>query len=152
MGKKNKQQTQQQQSFQNTYSTINPQGNEYTQSLQDWKPQVDPSVGYSFARARRNIANTFQNPLGGYTSAGTREAEQRNRYQDLGQQEAQAMQEAAFAANQQEYAKRLALADMLGPKVVQTGGSGQSSGTTVQTQSPGIAGILGGAAQVGLAF
>lgn len=152
MGKKTKTQTQQQQSFQNTYGTINPQGNEYTQSLADWKPTVDPSVGYAFARARRKIGQTFQNPIGGYTSAATREAEQRNRYQELGQQEAQTMQEAAAAANQQEYVKRLALADLLGPKVVQTGGSGQSSGTTVQTQPLGIGSILGGIAQVGLEF
>lgn len=138
--------------MQNTYGTINPQGNAYTQALSEWQPVVDPSVGYAFARARRKIGETFQNPIGGYTSAATREAEQRNRYQEMGQQEAQAMQEAAAAAQQQEYVKRLALAEMLGPKVVQTGSSGTSSGSTVQSQPLGIGSILGGVAQVGMAF
>ena len=148
MSKKSKQQTQQQTT--NTYGTINPQGNEYTKAVEDWHPQVDPSIGYSFARARRGIENSFNDPFGAYSSAGAREMEKRNRFQEMGQQEAQANNEAAFNANNQEYMKRLALADMLGPKVVQTGGS--SSGTSTTSQPMGIGQIVGGAAQVGLAM
>lgn len=143
MGKK-KTSTQQQT---NTYQQITPQNTADMTAVRDHKPQADPSIPHAFGRAKANLQGSFNNPLGAATTPAVREATLRAGEQELDQAQGQAERESFNDVNQQELQKKLALAGLTAPRIVQSGSSGTS---TVPT--PGIGeSIIGGAASVGSA-
>src|SRR5438132_84442 len=77
----------------NTYGQIKPEDTADIQSFRNWQPQSDPSIPYRFARARTKLGESFNNPLGQYTTPTIREATERASEGDLMQQEGQAMSE-----------------------------------------------------------
>lgn len=138
---------------------MTPPDTEDIARVRDFEFAADPRVGYSFARTRRNLGETYNNPLGGNTTPALRDAMMRVNLEDVGQEEAQALREENYARQGLEYAKRADVAGMTQPRMVQTGGSGSSSGTstgsgtntTVQTQSPWNS-VLQGASAFGSAL
>lgn len=96
---------------------------------------ADPRVPYTFAKARQNIGESYNNPLGGNMTAGLRDAQLRASYEDLGQQEAQALREESHARQGLNYAKLADVATMTQPRMVQTGQAGTSSGTSTGNSS-----------------
>lgn len=145
---KNKTEQQSSSNWTANYSQIAPQETADTQAIRDWKPQSDPSIGYAYSRALGNIRNSFGNPLGADTPASVREAIERNAYGELGQQEAQTRSEEAFRNNMVNLEKLQYLDQRTRPQLVQSGGAGNSTGSTVQTQHAtpfGIASNVAGA-------
>jgi hypothetical protein len=138
----------------NTYGWMTPPDTEDIGRMRDFEFTADPRVGYSFARTRRNIGDTYANPMGSYTTPALRDAMMRVNLEDIGQEEAQALREENYARQGLDYARRADVAAMTQPRMVQTGGSGTSSGTstgsgtntTVQTQSPWNSILQGGSA------
>ena len=113
-------------------------------ALEGMKASVDTSIPFNFANQREQLTNSYQNPMGAYTSPAVRDALQRSGGQGLAQQEAQAQQNSQNYANDTNYGRAASYAAMTAPKFVQTGG------TSTQTQSGGLLGeLLGGALGIG---
>lgn len=127
--------------------------------MRNFEFAADPRVGYSFARTRRNLGETYNNPMGSYTTPALRDAMLRVNLEDVGQEEAQALREENYARQGLEYAKRADVAAMTQPRMVQQGSSGTSSGTStgtgnstvIQSQSP-LSSVLQGASAFGSAL
>jgi hypothetical protein len=142
---------------------MTPEDTPDIQAARAWKPQIDPGIGYTFARARQALKNQFDNPLGADTPAAVRDAAIYAGENDIAQQEAQAYRSAYNDANQQEWGKLNTLAQLTRPELVGLGttsatigsssasSQGQSSGTSVE-ESPLLPSLLQGAGNVGLAF
>lgn len=115
----------------------------------------DPRVPYSFARTRQNIGATYDSPTGAYIHPAIRDAAQRASFEDLGQQEAQALREENYTRQGLDYARLADVAAMTQPRIVQTSSSGTSSGTsnanTVQSQNP-LGSIIQGGSAIGSAL
>lgn len=132
-------------------------------AVRNFQYQSDPRIGYSFARSRRNAAESFANPLGGYMTPQIRDAILRAGNADSSQQEAQAYGEENYARQGLEFAKRANLAELTSPRLVTRGTSGRSrgsasgtssgTGTSVGTQAtPLLPGIIQGVATVGAGY
>jgi hypothetical protein len=137
----------------NTYGHVTTPETADIAAMRDFKFTADPSIGNAFGSAKNQIANSFNNPIGGVYSGNMRDSILRSSLSDLGQREAMARSEANQSLQGQQFGQRAAVAGMTAPRLVQTGGSGtgSSSGTTIQGQSPldtigQIAGIGAGAA------
>lgn len=153
MGKK-KSNTTQQQSFNNanTYSQIAPQDTADVQAFRSWNPQTDPGLAAQYGNAKNQLTSSFNNPLGGYATAGMQDAQKRTGLRQLNQDEAQAFRGGAYDQNQQKAGQLGSLAALTSPRIVQSGSSGTGSGTSSTVQSGDLLGqILGGASQVGSA-
>lgn len=112
--------------------------------------QDDPSQPFRFARQRQDFLNTFQNPLGSYTTPELREQMTRSGLAEIGQNEGQAMRERQFDKNRLQLGRAGDLASLTRPQLVNTKDSGYQ---TQQKQSGGLLNsIIGGAATVGAAF
>jgi hypothetical protein len=154
MSSKNRQQTTQtqNQAYNNTstYGWQTPPDTADIAAQRNFQFSSDPRVPYNFARARANIGATYDSPTGAYTTPAIRDAAMRASYEDLGQQEGQALREEDYARQALEYAKRADVASMTQPRLVQESSSGTSSGTssgnTVQSQGALPALIQGGSA------
>lgn len=141
--KKQVQNTQSSQNWTANYSQIRPEETADTQALRDWKPQADPSVSYAFSRALGGIKNTFNNPLGADTPQSVRDAIERNAIGELGQQEGQVRAEEGYRNNLLNFDKLQYLDQRTAPRMVQTSGSGTSSGQTVNQEKATPFSILG---------
>jgi hypothetical protein len=102
--------------------------------------QVDPSIAYNYAARRRDYNNTFQNPLGSYTTPAAREAAERTASRSMGMEEGIAAQASRAEAQERAFGQQSYLASLTAPSTVQTGGSatGSMSGTSVGSYNPGI--------------
>lgn len=157
MGKKKISTTQtgtQNYSNQNQYAQIAPQETQDTQAFRGWNPQTDPGLGAQYANARNNLRGSFINPLGGYATAGMRDAQQRTGERNLNQDEAQVFRQGSYDVNQQRSGQLGSLAALTQPRVVQSGSSGTGTGSGISStvQSGDLIGqLIGGASQVGSA-
>lgn len=153
MGGSRQQQTQQQsQSFANTntYGWLTPPETADTTAMRDFEFGQDPRLSYNFARAAQRLRDTYNNPMGGYTTPQLRDARLRAGYEDLAQEEGQAIREDSYARQGLDYARTVDVAQMTQPRMAQTSSSGSSSGnssgTITQQQSPLNSIIQGGSA------
>jgi len=157
MGKKTTKTTQNQtQSFNNanTYGQITPQDTQDTQNFRAWNPQIDPGLASQYGNAKNQFTSSFNNPLGGYQTAQTRDAQQRTGLRQLNQDEAQAFRSGSYDVNNQKAGQLGSLAALTAPRILQTGssGSGTGSGTSTQVQSGDLLGqLIGAGSQVGSA-
>jgi hypothetical protein len=123
--------------------------------MRNFQFSADPRVPYSFARTRQNIGATYDNPLGAYTHPAIRDAAQRASFEDVGQQEAQALREENYTRQGLDYARTADVAAMTQPRIVQQSSSGTSSGTnnanTTQSQNP-LGSIVQGGSAIGSAL
>lgn len=108
------------------------------QKFRDWQPQTDPTIPYRFAHERTHLQDSFNSPLGQYTTPAVREATQRAAEGDLMQQEGQAMREGAADVNAQTGAKQGYLAGLTAPRTATSSGSGTSAGTGSSVYSPSL--------------
>ncbi len=131
MGKKKNITTQE-----NTYGHVDTPITPQIKALEAMKAKTDSSIPFNFSARRENLDNSYRNPLGSYTSPAVREAMQRNAGAGLAMQEAQAVQNSQYAADNTNFDRQALLAQMTTPKFVQTGG------TSTQTQSGGLLGDL----------
>jgi hypothetical protein len=134
----------------NTYSQIAPQTTQAQtnaeSAAQRLRTMIDPTIRKYYGDAERALDESFNNPLGAYTTAAVRDNSLRAAKFDLNQAKAEALAGAEYSAGQGDFANQMALAQLTQPRIVQTGG------TQVQQQSGGLLqGIIGGAAQVGAA-
>lgn len=161
MGSKKQTQTQtgtQNQSFNNTnaYGWMTPPDTADIDAMRNFQFQADPRVGHSFARTRRNLADSY-GPMGANISPAIRDAQLRASYEDLGQQEGQALREENYARQALDYSRTADVAAMTQPRMVNTSSSGTSSGsssgsgTITQNQSP-LNSIIQGSSAIGSAL
>lgn len=153
MGKK-KSTTTQQQSYNNQvgYSQITPQDTPDTQNFRNWSPQIDPGLASQYGNAKNQFTASFNNPLGGYQTAQTRDAQQRTGLRQLNQDEAQAFRSGAYDVNSQKAGQLGSLAALTLPRILQTNSSGTGSGTSNTVQSGDLFGqLLGAGSQIGSA-
>ena len=63
-------------SFDNTarYGQIHPESNKYIDEFANYRPSVDPTIGFRAGEAKRRLGNTFINPLGGFSTPQRDEA------------------------------------------------------------------------------
>lgn len=118
------------------------------------KASADPSIPYMAGAARQELENSYNNPLGSYTSPAVHEALDRSAGQRLAMDAATATQASQREADNINYGRRAGEAAALAPQLIQTGGSSSGSGTMqgTQTQSGGfwsglLTAAIGGAAQ-----
>lgn len=145
-GKKTTTTTNQQQTA--TYGQVQPQANEYTDRLKNWQPDnslLEENIRTSFGSARRNIVNGYNSPYSGIPSAVARNMGRDEGLADLAERESAAMRSANDNRNQQVFQRDAYLAGLMGPKIVQTGGT--VNGTNVTKENPGLFGWLGAGLQ-----
>ena len=163
MSSKNKQQTTQVQnqnqaySGTNTYGWMTPPDTADIEAQRNFQFTADPRVPYTFAKTRSNLAESYNNPAGAYSTPALRDAALRASYEDIGQQEGQALREENYARQGLEYAKRADVASMTQPRLVQESQSGTSSGTnnssgTSVTSQGMLPSIIQGGSAVGSAL
>lgn len=138
MSKKKTETAQKQDTSYNNTSTSSVGNSPDLQAYRDWQPQVDPSIPYRFAHEKTHLQDSFNSPLGQYTTPAVREATQRAAEGDLIQQEGQAMREGQYDVNAQTGAKQGYLAGMTTPRTTTSSGAGTSSGTGSSTYTPSL--------------
>jgi hypothetical protein len=139
MSKKTKSTQTQNQNYNNTstYGWQAPPETADVQAVRGFNFTADPSIGYAFGSAKNQIANSFNNPMGGTYTPQMRDAIQRSSFSGLAQQEAQAKSEANNALQGQRFGQRMAVASLTQPRLTQTGSTGTSAGqgTAIQSSS-----------------
>ena len=145
----------------NTFGTFSPMDDpRYADAVDDlggFQFQHDPRIGNTFSRQRQSAHDSFQNPMGGFTSPALRQSILRASDEDSAQNESQAYMNENFGFQGMKYGQLHDQATMKRPNVVQTGGttstSGSSSGSgTSQVQQPfDFNSILQGGASIGSA-
>ena len=98
------------------------------------KAQMDPSIGYRLGEKERQLNESFQNPMGGYTTPQIRDAVMRSQQRELAQQAGQQAREGAYDVNRLNQSKNLALAGLT--RGTQEKYSSEGKGTVVQSESP----------------
>lgn len=101
----------------------------------------DPSIPFSYAQRREDINNSFQNPLGAYTSPAVRDASHRVANERMSIDEAEAVKASKFQGDQAAFNRQSTVAGLTQPV--------QTSGT--QTTNPGWGQTVGTIANVGAA-
>lgn len=147
-----------QQNFTNQYGWEQNPGSEDITALRGYREQLDPSIAHNYSRRQSNLRNSFQNPLGQYTTPAMRDATLRSHEGELEQEYGQAQRE-GYSDMQRRTGQRLTgLASLTAPNMVSTGGSqtgtysGTGSGTGQTSQSePLLPGIIQAGASVGAA-
>jgi hypothetical protein len=150
MGKKT---TKTNQTQTNSYGWQAPPPTADVSALREMKATVNPSIPFQYAKQREALQNSYQNPLGSHTTPAVREAATRATNQAMAQDEAQANAASQFDADNQNFLRQSAIAEMTSPRLVQTGGT--ATGTT--TQSGGfwsglLMNVIGNASQAGQAM
>jgi hypothetical protein len=138
----------------NTYSQIAPEDTADIKAFRDFRPQTDPGLAAQYGNAKNQLTSSFNNPLGGYATAGMRDAQQRTGLRNLNQDESQAFRSGAYDQNQQRLGQVSSLAALTAPRLVQSGssGSGNMTGSSTQVQSGDLLGqLIGAGSQVGSA-
>lgn len=150
MGKKKPQTTTQTSTVVNNYSYQTPPE---TPELRDAKAaaaklkgRVNPVIRGFYAGERGKLNEQFHNPLGSLTTPAIREASLKAGNEALSQQEAQAIATADFAEGDAEFQRKMAIAGMTAPQLVNAGGT--TTGKTTTTQSSGIGGVIGTVASI----
>jgi hypothetical protein len=137
--------------FTNTYGWQTPPETADVTALRGQKATLDPSIPYRYANMKEEFANTYKNPFGAYTTPAVRDAATRSNNERLSMAQGQAMAEGHYAADNMNFARQAAIAEMTAPRMVQTGGTSNGTVNGTTTQSGGfwsglITQAVGGAA------
>lgn len=130
-----------------TYGQITPNDTPDIQAYRTHEFQTDPSIPYRYQAARTRLRDSFNNPIGAYTTADVREKTERAGDMELTQQEGEASQESNFANQALEAGRLSDLAGLTAPRIVQTGGTQNST----VTQPFNWGSVISGAAGIGAA-
>lgn len=141
--------TQQTQSGSGTFNqTTTPQSDTPDiNRLREQKFKVDPTIGYRVGGALRRMKDQMNNPLGGFSTPQTRDAQMRSQERSLLESGSQAMREGQQDVNQQEAARNTVLAGLT-QGTTQSGTSNQSGTMTGTSSVPLMGTILGTAGGV----
>jgi hypothetical protein len=130
----------------NSYGYMSAPDTEDTKAFRDWRPQVDQGLGYQYESAKNQLMSSFNNPTGGYVTPQMRDAQERTGLRNLNQDEAQAYRGAYQDVNAQRGTQLGTIAALTHPQMVQTGSTGNASGTSSGTgssvQSGGLLGDI----------
>lgn len=118
------------------YQSQDP-NNEYVKSFQAAETGVDPGVGRRTDLAEQDAANRWDSAFASGLPLNVRMQMQAAERRQIRSQGAAEAQQAEYAKNQQELAKRA----MLLPQLVQTGGTEQQQGQPGQTGNMILGGI-----------
>jgi hypothetical protein len=117
----------------NSFGYMKPEDTEDIKAFREWRPQVDPGLGYQYADARNELKSSFDDPLGGFSTPQMRDAQMRTGLRNLNQDEAQAFRQGNYDVNNQRSTQLGALSALTRPELVQTGSSGSGSMTGQNT-------------------
>ena len=115
-----------------TYGQIQPQSNQYIDAFANYHPQVDPTIGFRAGEAKRRLSNSFLNPLGGFSTPQRDEAIRRAGERTIDEQAGMETRAGQYDVNQSRMGQLGSLATLMSPRIVQTGATGSSSGSTGQ--------------------
>lgn len=101
----------------------------------------DPSIPYAYAQRRQDVQNSYQNPLGAYTTPAVKDASERVANERLSMDEAAAIAASNYNAQQQAFGQQATVAGLTQPVM--------TSSTTSQPFNWGS--VIGAGAQVGAA-
>lgn len=107
----------------NTYGWQASPGSADIDALRGMKAKADTNIPYLYARMREKLGNSYNNPMGAYTSPAVRDAVSRNAGQGLALDEAQAVRASQQQADNVNYGRQAGVAAMTAPQLVQTGGT-----------------------------
>jgi len=130
----------------NTWGKWTPDKEEIA-PIKDYKFADDPSIGYRYGKARRDIEEGMDNPLGPYTTPEMREQSKRSRLNELTQSEGQERADESYRKNMLQYQNLLDYVDRTKSQPLQTGSTQTATGGGGLGSS-----IIGGAASVGSAL
>lgn len=139
----------------NQYDFLNPPDTADVSALRSHQFKIDPTIGYRVGGAIRRMQNQFTNPLGGAATPAMRDAIMRGQERELLQEGGAQFRAGQYDVNNQEYGKKLAVAGMTAPRLVQSGQKGESSGTMTgksTTSEPWYNGLIQGGASMGSAL
>lgn len=123
------------------------------EAFQNLQIQRDPSLPNMFARQRQDFQNTFQNPLGAYTTPEMRRNMTQAGLADIGQNEAQAMREANFDFNRLNLGKAETAMNFTRPTLVTPKEYGYGTEFNPNGNKPGFwSSLLSGAAAGATSF
>lgn len=113
-----------------TYGQVHPESNQYIDKFANFEPQTDPTIGYRAGSAKRQLANSFINPLGGYSTPQRDEAIRRSMGRQIDEDAAIQSRAGQYDVNQQKMGQLGSLAALMAPRLVQTGSSGTQNTET----------------------
>lgn len=135
----------------NTFGWETPPDTADVQALRSHQFQVDPTIGHRVGGAIRRMQDSFQSPLGGYTTPQMRDAIQRTQERELLQEGGAQFRAGQYDVNNQQFGQKAAVAGMTAPRMVQKTSSGTSSGKAT-TSEPWYNGLVQGGASMGSAL
>jgi hypothetical protein len=118
----------------------------------EFKPRIDPSIGYRLGEKERQLEDSMVSPTGGYVTPQIRDAILRSGRRELMQEAGAQTRAGAYDVNRQQGAQNLALAGLTRGQTETGTSTSTSTGTVRQSQSPWgtIAGIGAGLAPISL--
>lgn len=123
------------------------------EAFQNLQIERDPSLPNQFARQRQDFLNTFQNPLGAYTTPEMRRNMTQAGLAEIGQNEGQAMREANFDFNRLNLGKAETEMNFTRPQLVTPKEYGTQTAFNPNGNQPGFwSSLLGGAAGAAMKF
>jgi hypothetical protein len=146
---KNVSKTNQNQQYNNTaaYDWKQTPDSPDTAAYRAYRPEVDPTIGFRAGEAKRQLANSFINPLGGYSTPQRDEAIRRSQSRGIDEQAGMESRAGAYDVNQQRGGQLSTLAALTAPRLVQSGSSGTSSGTSNTSTGQNLFGSILGIGQ-----
>jgi len=118
-----------------TYGQIHPESNQYIDAYANWRPEMDPNIGFRAAASRNRYNRSFVNPLGGFYTPQMRDKLIAENNRNVDMQSAIEGRQGAYDVNQQRSSQLGNLAALMAPRIVQQGSSGTSSGTMSGTSN-----------------
>lgn len=118
-------------------------------AFRDYRPEVDPSIGFRAGSAKRQLANSFINPLGGYSNPQRDEAIRRSQSRSIDEQAGMESRQGTYDVNQQRAGQLGSLAALTSPRLTQIGSSGTSSGQSNTTMGNNLFGDIMQVGQAG---
>lgn len=123
------------------------------EAFQNLEIERDPSLPFQFGRQRQDFLNTFQNPMGAYTTPEMRRNMTQAGLQDIAQNEGQANREANFDFNRLNLGKAETAMNFTRPQLVSNKESGFQTEFNPNAGKPGFWGnFLGAAAGTAMKF
>lgn len=98
-------------------------------TLRNTQFKVDPTIGFRAGSAKRRLENSYNNPLGGYTTPQIRDAQLRSGERSIDEQAGMESRAGQYDVNNQTFQKNAYLAGLTAPPLVQTGTSGTQTGS-----------------------
>lgn len=119
-------------SSQSTFGQIHPESNQYIDAFANYRPQVDPTIGFRAGEAKRRLGNTFLNPLGGYSTPQRDEAIRRAAERGIDERAGMETRAGMYDVNHQRMGQLGSLASLMAPRTVEQSRTGEQNTSTGQ--------------------